>query len=282
MKLRLNCLAVAVIGTTMISPGIAVASPVPFSDPQANGFIGFCDGNNNPVTSGSLRDKPFVAKAVASTGAPDGYGPAVGGKATLYAFQPIIGIDPGDWSNSQLTAASTYTNQEHPMVDATILDYSMREHVSAYPALWDSLVQLRMLYTGPNKPIRLQPYPATVIQVVGDRWQMVNPQTLPCNDGKAVSTERILLPASKFVPKPSASASASGARSGSAKAPGSTPNSSVGSQTSSAGRSPELVIKSKATSANSSSDGQVLGWVLGVIAFLAAAGGAVWWRVHRT
>jgi len=286
--------AVSTIAMFMIlsaSPGTAHADSIPFSDPDANGFVAFCDGNDNPITSGPLDSHPFVVKAIASVAAPSVYGPQAGGKATLYAYQPRKGLDPGEWSNSQLTGSSRYSNQDLPMSDGTVLDPSMADQLEAYPAEWDNLVQIRMLLSAPNVQPRLRPYAASVIRIVGDRWQMVEPQTLPCKEGKAVSLQRDLLPASTFTPKPSSSPAPSGYAAGSGSSSKTSTRSGAAPSTSASSSglpdatssSTSAAASTTASASQDSSNGSTLGVVLGILALVAAAGGgAWWWRTRRS
>ena len=76
--------------------GVAAgASGVPYVDANAVGTIGLCDQHDQPLTQGDVDTRPFVWKAVAETPAPAPYnGP--GATATLYAYQPRKGVDPGE------------------------------------------------------------------------------------------------------------------------------------------------------------------------------------------
>ena len=87
----------------------AQAEAAPFKDPNAVGLLGFCDKSGNPITSGHIRDVPFVTKYVSNTPAPKDY---VGKfqKAAIYAFSPLPYTNPGDWVGYQMTASSGYTN----------------------------------------------------------------------------------------------------------------------------------------------------------------------------
>src|SRR5262244_2621522 len=112
------------------------SSKVPFQDPSIHGWLTFCNRNNQPVTSGSLYTAPFAWKTVSSAPPPAGYRNSAG-RVTLYAYQPIKYVDPGDWSGSELTAASSFTNPNHPAVQATNADLPLLGFTQAYPAHWD-------------------------------------------------------------------------------------------------------------------------------------------------
>jgi hypothetical protein len=188
-------LSVPVVATV---PGTASADTgsVPFKDVNAVGVVGFCDKDNKPVTSGNIRDVPFAMKAVSSAAAPPAYA-IQGRKAALYAYSPIKNVAPGDWSPYQMTMSSFYSNPAHPMSAATYRDPALEGHVTGVPPTWDGLVQMRLLLTAPNTMPRIQPYPAAVLRVTGDRWVMVAGDRTPaCASGKATSITTLLLPAS--------------------------------------------------------------------------------------
>jgi hypothetical protein len=173
--------------TSLISLGTpAAASSVPFSDIHAKGYIGLCDKNRKPVTSGSIKDQPFIWTAVSSTPAPRGF---ERGKAVLYAFQPRRQVDPGEWSGKQLTASSTFTNPRHPMSQATNADDPLLFTVQAYPPRWDGLIQLRLYFAANNVGIYRDSYPTTTIRVTSDRWEVVSGGEAACTAGRATSSE---------------------------------------------------------------------------------------------
>ena len=82
-------------------------------------------------------------------------------------------MDPGQWSGYQLTGSSAYAEDAHPLAAGTNLDPSLQDFLSAYPARWDGLVQLRMYYTAPNKVAYRRTYPAAVLRVQGKRWTVL-------------------------------------------------------------------------------------------------------------
>jgi hypothetical protein len=188
----------SLIAFTLALPAAAVS--VPFKDINTNGSIGLCDENRKPVTSGSIKDQPFIWTAVSSAAAPKGFEK---GKAVLYAFQPRRQVDPGEWSGKQLTASSTFTNPKHPMSQATNADGPLLFTVQAYPPRWDGLIQLRMYFAGYNVGIYRDTYPATTIRVTGERWEVVSGGAAACTAGRATSVESQALPASVLAsPKP--------------------------------------------------------------------------------
>lgn len=227
--LRISLAAgVLLLSTVLAQP--AQADSVPFADPHAQGQIGLCDNNGQPIQNGSTINHPFVVAAGSSVAAPSGYSDSKGAKATLYAFQPRQDVDPGQWSGFQLTGSSAYADDQHPLVSGTNLDPSLKDFVTAFPAKWDGLVELRFYYTAPNTVSSHRSYPAAVLRVQGNQWTLVQGAQLNCDLAKVMSSERMLLPASAFDPKhpavtdapsltaPTTSASASpSAQSGSAR-----------------------------------------------------------------
>jgi len=223
-------LAASVLVTSTVLAQPAQAAPVPFSDPHAQGQIGLCDSSGHPIQNGSTISHPYVVAAGSTEAAPSGYQASKGGKATLYAFQPRQDVDPGQWSGFQLTGSSAYADDQHPLVSGTNLDPSLKDFVTAFPAKWDGLVQLRIYYTAPNTVSSRRTYPAAVLRVQGDQWTLVQGAQLNCDLAKVVSSEKLFLPASAFDPAhpavtdapsltaPTAAASAAPAAKGSVKA----------------------------------------------------------------
>jgi hypothetical protein len=82
------------------------------------------------------------------------------------------------------------------MSAATRADDSLQEYMDEFKPEWDGLLELRMFLGAPNQTIASYTYPAVSIQVTGSTWHVVNPVTVPCTAGSAVSTETLLLPRS--------------------------------------------------------------------------------------
>jgi hypothetical protein len=179
----------------------AAGSGLPYTDPRAKGSITLCDSSGHPITSGNIHDRPTVAWVVSSTAAPAGYA-VKNGKATLYAFQPRQQVNPAEWSGQQVSGSSLYTNPVHPMAEVTTGDKPVGDFVAAYPPKWDGLVELRLYLTAPNKLLYNVRYPTANLRVTGTTFVVVNPGNTSCTLGRALSNERVLLPASAF-PKPS-------------------------------------------------------------------------------
>jgi hypothetical protein len=272
LRLRAG-LAIAAIAAIACSAAVwappASADGVPFSDPNAVGYLGFCDKSGHQVRSGSTGAAPFAWLTVSSAAAPSGYAANVG-RGTLDAFQPIQNVDPGDWSGKQLTAASVYSNTAHPMAAGTGADPALVDFTGAFPPHWDGLVQLRMYFTAPDGLQHSTPYPAAVVRIDGNTWTQVGGGDVSCTAGRAISAETLDLPASAIAAQ--AARSTPGARpasSGSSHAAGSSSTRS-GSNGATAGPSTTAAALDKKSSG---SGGGTLAWVLVVVVVVAAAGG---------
>ncbi|MFZ2058883.1 MAG: hypothetical protein WAV54_15875 [Acidimicrobiales bacterium] len=193
-------LASAVTVGVFAVPSTAFASgfKVPFTDPNQVGSLTLCNQHEQPITSGSLLSVPFVWRAVSSARVPAGYT-----RATLYLFQPLQYVDPGDWTGYQLTDDSLFSNPAHPMAQATYADNPLIWPDQSMPPYWDGLYQLRMLFSSLDKAPWTSSYPTAVIKVTGNTWTLVQGGGSSCTGGKAESVESFLLPKSETaVPKP--------------------------------------------------------------------------------
>lgn len=271
----------------------ARAYSVPYSDPNATGVIGFCDAHGNAIDHGSISDQPFVWLAVSSSPTPREFN-YPGKTATLYAFQPRQGEDPGIWSGEQLTAASYYTNGAHPMVEASSDAESIKQFLASYPATWDGLVQIRMFLGSPDNGIHTDTYPATDIRVQGDTWTVVHGGTVSCTAGYAISSMNgdppsstatsspAPAPGSASTPPSSGGPTASGQASPGASVSGRTPGSGgtatgTNAPSSSGVSSP---VRAAPVVANSpSSSGPLLAVLIAALALIGA--GILVWRIRR-
>jgi hypothetical protein len=189
--------AVSFAACSSAAAGPSVATRAPFSDPNAVGYIGLCSSSGGQITSGSISSSPFAWRAVSSAAAHGPYDNSYR-TATLLAYQPQQGLTPGEWSGSELTASSRYSNPAHPMAEATPGDGSLQDFMADFPPRWDGFLQLRIyLSTADAQPYSLR-YPALDIQVIGNTWYAVGGGTVNCNAGTAESIESILLPKSSI------------------------------------------------------------------------------------
>jgi hypothetical protein len=273
----------------MLAAGIVLAgapaghatTAVPFQDPDAVGVIGFCNQAGQPVTQGNIATTPFVWRAVSSQAAEAPYnGP--GHSAILYAYQPRQGVDPGQWSGEELTAAATYSDPAHPMAAATDRDESLQDFVQDFPPTWDGLVQVRMYLGASNQTIDSLSYPATVLQVTGSTWHVVSGGSVSCQSGKAVSIETILLPKSKSTPKSHASGTPtahSSAGTGASSTPTGTRSPAAGG-VAGGGSGTHLTANSSAASSGSNTS-TVVGVLITALVLLSASGFVVSRRRQR-
>jgi hypothetical protein len=181
--------ATATAALSLLAPAaMAAGSGVPFTDPNVHGYVALCDLSGNNVTSGSVASAPFVWKAVSSTAAPAGYA-GKGQNTALTIYQPRKGVDPGEWNGDQLTGASFYQKGHPPAAAATYKDISLATIVREFPPTWDGLYQLRMIVARKGYGDYTQTYPATVIQVTGATWHVVQGGTASCNQAHTTSSE---------------------------------------------------------------------------------------------
>ena len=266
--------------------GQSSASSVPFSDPNAKGYIGFCDANNNNITSGDIGAAPFVWKAVSSTQPPKDY-LGKGQNAVLDIFQPRDGVDPGDWSGDSLTAASFYDTSSLPTVQSTTADEPLSDFMRAYPTKLEGLYQLRIYYGKVPSGLYSQTYPATVIEIKGSRWSVVQGGNVSCASATATSDEIL----SGTEPKADATPAAAG-HSSSSSASGSTASKSESSSSSTSAQSGVRSAKpstsgsaghpiAAAAKSSAGSSGLLIGLICAAMAAVLAGGGGAWWFFFR-
>lgn len=181
-------LAVLIASASLVGTGSASADQLPFTDDMAQGYIGFCDAGGHQVRSGQIGVAPFAALAVSSVQVPPGY-EAPKGLAVLNVYLPRAGVEPGNWTGKQMTAASSFTNSAHPMVQGTGHDPALIDFTSVFVPKVDGLIQFRMYFTAPDRPEHSRPYPATVVRVTGSTWTQVTGGDVDCHAGSASSSE---------------------------------------------------------------------------------------------
>lgn len=179
--------ALFVATSALIGVTAAIAEDAPYQDPSAIGSMTLCDKDLQPVTEGLLKDRPFVWRAVSDTPAPSPYDNKTR-RALLYYFQPRENVDPGEWSSEILTAASTYSDPQYPIAQATPIDFPLLSAATNFPPQWEGFVQLRMYFTADGLS-QSSDYVAADIRIEGDNWTLVRGGDAPCDAGKAVSPE---------------------------------------------------------------------------------------------
>lgn len=278
-------IATGVLGGSAFLPADpAFAYTVPFQDENQNGTLTFCNMNRQAVTSGSLRDVPFVWNVASSTPAPAHYT-----RAYLDIFQPIQHEDAANWTGRQLTVQAVFSNPKHPMAQATYADEPLLWSDQLIPPYWDGLYELRMYFSQPLLAPYSTPYPAAVIRVTGDTWTLVSGGGSSCDSGTAVSVELRSLPKSetetphvltangKNLTVPTASASVTpstlGTTTGSTLSSGHSAQSTPPTTKRPAGLATGVGAKG-------GSDGSAT-WVIGAIAAVVVGGGAGGWWLWR-
>lgn len=202
-NLRLSVIAgMLLIGVVAGAKPAMASGAVPYTDPNSSGFIGLCNQAGQQVTSGSVNAAPFAWLAASSVPARRPYNGA-GRTATLYAFLPLQGFPPGDWSGETMTATSRYSNPTVPMAAGTSRDPSLADFIEAYPPKWDGFIQLRLYLDVTNQPAQTKHYPTLDIQVTGETWHAVGGGTVNCGAGTAVSAEAALPPTTTAPPSTS-------------------------------------------------------------------------------
>jgi hypothetical protein len=271
--------ALAAVAVAAPAGAMAATPPVPWTDPNAKGYIGFCDASDHQIYTGSTESYPFVAKAVSSTPAPKGYGAMVG-RAVLYAYQPLQNIDPGDWSGKQMTGATIFSSTTTPMALGLPADPALINFAAAFPLHWEGFAQLRMTYTAPATLAYTAPYPSVAVVVSGTTWTQVGGGPVNCGGGQAESDEADLAIAHN-IQRQGGAAKASGNPVETATP--TTPASSLRSSGSSS-TVPTAVNASVSpvADAQSSSGGSGKGIAIGIVAgVLVIAGGGIYFLRNR-
>jgi hypothetical protein len=268
----------AMVAVTTMWAAPAQADGAPYDDAAAVGGMALCDRDLQPLTEGSITDRPFVWRAVSDVAAEAPYNDK-NRRAVLYAYQPREGVEPALWSGELLTAASTYSDPQAPIAQATPIDVPLEVFIKNFPPQWDGSIQLRMYFTTDLNP-QSTDYVAADLRVEGDTWRLVSePSKAPCDAGKAVSPEVLLPDYKERVAKVRAQeAKQDEAGEG---AEGASPEGEEGTAAGSDAGSTDAKQAAAAVDLESGS-GAVLWWVLGLaVVVMAAVGGAVTWFNRR-
>ena len=266
---------------------VPAAAAAPFSDPATVGKLTLCDVRNHAVTQGSVDTKPFVWRAIGS--APP-TGPYAGQRRTaaLYGYQPVKGVDPGQWNGEFLTAGSHYGNALHPIAAATAVDPSLHDLLVAYPPKWNGLIQLRMFLGAAGAATLTSSYNAAVIRISGSTWSLVDGGHQSCTDPRSVSAEEVLPSVRRLgTPAPNATTDvpSKGKRS-SSRAASDAPSTAAASQPagssggSSVAGSREAISAAAHQSPVGSGGDPAWPWILGALAVVAAGAAVAVRRLH--
>jgi hypothetical protein len=145
---------------------------VPYSDSHSAGQLVLYDKGGKAVTSGNVKDKPFVWKAVGQKRAPEPYDKD-GRKATLLAYQPRRNAAPVEWAGDFMTGSTAYADPDHPTAQASEEAPSLAEFIFSYPPVWNGMLQLRLYLSAPALAGRSDSYLTADIKVEGDTWTLV-------------------------------------------------------------------------------------------------------------
>ncbi len=157
---------------------------VPYDDPRSTGSLTLCSADGEPVTEGSVDDRPFAAVVVGETGLPAKADPA-GAVGTLYGYQPRAGVAPAEFSGSQITAATRLGEPAEPAVAVTADAWSIGDFAAAFPADLDGYVQLRLLLGTPAHGTLLDGYDTADLRIEGDTWHLVSGGRASCAGARA-------------------------------------------------------------------------------------------------
>ncbi len=269
----------------MLVPVTAQAADLPYHDPAVTGQLGLCDSKGQPVTGGSINQRPFVWRAVSSVQAPAEYS-GTGRKASLLIYQPRPNVSADQWSGDQMTATSDYTNPAVPMSQATGQDFTLKEFLGEFKPMVDGLLQLRMYFGIPGRSTWNSSYPAVDIRVTGNSWQVLNPTTVSCTNGSSTSSElQTPGPAGQpvaAVPTKSSSASAGKApRTASSKpvSPTTRPGAVAGPSTPT-GSGPANVAAASSKSSKGGPTALLAASLAGLL--IAGLAGLFWWRRRQS
>jgi hypothetical protein len=175
----------------LLTQAAGASTSIPYTDTSAAGVLGLCNQQGQQIYSGNINTVPFAWRAVSSIPAPAVVA-GTGRTATLYAYQPIEGVDAPYWSGEQLTGSTVYSNPAFPTVVATTRDSSLSNFLNAFHPMWDGFVELRIYLDAPGTESYVQSYPVLNLQISGDTWKAVGGKTVNCDSGQAESDETIL------------------------------------------------------------------------------------------
>jgi hypothetical protein len=147
------------------------------------GSLAFYNTAGQPVIGGNLSDLPIAAYTEGSATVRAG-----DTKATLYAYTPVNGESPGQWSGEALSASTVFPNAAAPgSLGTTSLPVvtgasveSLSTYISDFPNTdttsdgYAGLYVLRLKTSAPGKPSNTT-YDSAVIQVTGSTWAEVSP-----------------------------------------------------------------------------------------------------------
>jgi Bacterial Ig-like domain (group 3) len=163
--------------------GAAAATNPPWEpDPSSVGGLTFYNSAGAVIISGTITDSPIAAYVEGSTAVRAG-----DTKATLFAYQPISGEQPTQWSGSNLSASTAYPNAAAPspvgtatlpVVTGASGDESIGQFAASFATTgsgdYANVYQLRLLTSAPQEGISAT-YDSADIQITGTTWSEIYP-----------------------------------------------------------------------------------------------------------
>lgn len=144
----------------------------PYVDKASVAGLTLCrDGK--AVTEGSTTDQPFADAVVSGQAATGGY--AVGTTATLYAYQPRVGVDPSTWNGAQLAGTTVAADSAAPAVVQSRTATTLAQFASGYPLSDGGWVQLRVVLGAPGQSPQTASYATADLHVSGTHWTLAYP-----------------------------------------------------------------------------------------------------------
>lgn len=206
---RFGPLAVAVMamlallaGLLVATSGQAHASPIVPSwepDSHALGPVTLYDASGTKITSGTLASHPFAAYFAGSGGATPNTpaSPGSSPKATTWAYKPVPGSDPVNWSGDTLTAATVIgasgsypgalANSTLAIAKGVASDFSFNDFMDEYAPLTTGndayLYELRVSTGFASEYYRTD----ISVDPVAGTWTVVYPSASPVTTTTVVS-----------------------------------------------------------------------------------------------
>ena len=106
-KAAIRAITLVAAGGAVLGISQAAFAAAPPYEPDAADQIGqilFYDASGNQVTGGNINDDPNFKYAVATADDPQ----SANTQATLYAYTPVNGQPPGNWTGEQLSGTTTF------------------------------------------------------------------------------------------------------------------------------------------------------------------------------
>ena len=188
-------LGVALIGGTALTVGVVAApsagattAPPWEPDPGSVGGLTFYNSSGDTITGGSIDTAPIAAYVEGGATVHAG-----NTKATLFAYTPVSGQLPTQWSGRALGLSTMYPNTDAPaplntstlpVETGSATDLSLATYIAIYPNTnstsngYAGVYQLRLKTSEAGQPGNTT-YDSADIAVSGSTWSVVYPATVP-------------------------------------------------------------------------------------------------------